>query len=76
MGIIEYKLAKSIGVPQTRIGAITQGKRCITADTRFRLSRYFGMSEQFWTGLQDNYDREVVRDRLGAELEAIQPIAC
>jgi len=33
------------------------------------------MSEQFWTGLQEDYDREMAKDRLGAALDAIQPIA-
>lgn len=75
MGITEYKLAQALGVPQTRVSAIVHGKRRISADTGLRLSRYFGMSEQFWTGLQDDYDRELAKDRLGAELDTIQPIA-
>lgn len=75
MKITDYQLAKAIAVPQTRISAITQGKRRITADTGLRLSRYFGMSEQFWTGLQDDYDREMAKDHLGAALDAIHPVA-
>ena len=75
MAITDYQLAKAIGVPQTRISAITLGKRRISADTGLRLSRYFGMSEQFWTGLQEDYDREMAKDQLGAVLDAIQPIA-
>jgi addiction module HigA family antidote len=75
MGITDYQLAKAIGVPQTRISAITHGARRISADTGLRLSRYFGMSEGFWTGLQDDYERELAKDHLGNALEAIQPIA-
>lgn len=75
MGISDYQLAKAIGVPQTRISAITHGTRRISANTGLRLSRYFGMSEGFWTGLQDDYDREVTKDRLGDALDAIHPIA-
>jgi addiction module HigA family antidote len=75
MGITDYKLAKAIRVPQTRIAAITDGRRRISADTGLRLSRYFAMSEGFWTGLQDHYDRELAKDELGADLEAIDPIA-
>lgn len=75
MEITDYQLAKAIGVPQTRISAITRGKRRISADTGLRLSRYFGMSEQFWTGLQEDYDREIAKDRLGDQLESIQPMA-
>jgi len=75
MEITEYQLAKSIAVPQTRISAITHGKRRITADTALRLSRFFGMSEGFWTGLQADYQRELAKDRIGDTLEAIRPIA-
>lgn len=75
MAITEYQLAKAIAVPQTRISAITHGKRRITADTGLRLSRFFGMSEGFWTGLQADYERELAKDRLGDALEGIRPIA-
>lgn len=75
MKITDYHLAKALGVPQTRISAITHGKRRISADSGLRLSRYFGMSEQFWTGLQDDYDREMAKDQLGDALDAIHPIA-
>jgi addiction module HigA family antidote len=75
MGITDYQLAKAIGVPQTRISAITNGKRRISADTGLRLSRYFSMSEGFWTGLQDDYERELAKDDLGDALQAIHPIA-
>ena len=58
MGITVYKLAKEIGIPQTRIAAILKGNRRITADTALRLSAYFGVSPKFWLGLQDDYDVE------------------
>ncbi len=74
MGITDYQLAKAIAVPQTRISAITNGKRRISADTGLRLSRYFGMSEGFWTGLQADYERELAKDQLGDALDAIQPM--
>lgn len=75
MEISEYQLAKAIAVPQTRISAITNGRRRITADTALRLSRFFGMSEGFWTGLQSDYERELAKDRLGDTLDAIHPLA-
>jgi len=75
MGISDYQLAKAIGVPQTRISAITRGKRRISADTGLRLSRYFSMSDGFWTGLQADYERELAKDQLGDALDAIHPIA-
>ena len=69
MGISQYRLAKDINVPTRRINEIVQGKRGISADTALRLSRYFGMSERFWTNLQARYDLEVEKDRLGRRLE-------
>jgi addiction module HigA family antidote len=73
MGITQYRLAKEIGVPQRRIGEIVAGKRAITADTGLRLSRFFGMSEGFWIGLQADYDRERAKDALAKTLAKIKP---
>ena len=56
MEITQYRLAKEIGVPQRRIGQIVAGKRAVTADTGLRLSRFFGMSDALWIGLQMDYD--------------------
>jgi addiction module HigA family antidote len=69
MGISQYRLAKSIGVPPRRINEIVQGKRSITADTALRLGKYFGMEAQFWLNLQSHYDLEVARDALAGTLE-------
>jgi addiction module HigA family antidote len=57
-GISAYKLAKEIGIPQTRISEILNGNRRITADTALRLSKYFVDSAKFWLGLQDDFDLE------------------
>lgn len=73
MGITQYRLAKEIGVAQRRIGEIVAGTRGVTVDTGLRLSRFFGMSEGFWTGLQLDYDAALVKDRLGAEISKIKP---
>jgi antitoxin HigA-1 len=73
MEISQYRLAKEIGVPQRRIGEIVAGKRSVTADTGLRLSRFFGTSEGFWTGLQDDHDRAIAKDVLGKTLADIRP---
>jgi addiction module HigA family antidote len=64
MGISQYRLAKDVRVPARRIHEIVHGKRAITADIALRLSRYFGMTEQFWMDLQRRYDLELEEDRL------------
>jgi len=58
MGISQYRLAKELCIPQTRISGIVNGTRRITADTALRLSLFFGNSEKFWLGLQDDFDIE------------------
>ena len=75
MGISQYRLSKAIGVPQRRVGEIVAGKRAITADTGLRLSRFFGVSDQFWTGLQLDHDAAIAREALGERLTQIQPWA-
>lgn len=73
MGITQYRLAKEIGVPQRRIGEIVAGKRSVTADTGLRLSRFFGMSDDFWIGLQMDYDAANAKDSLSKILAEIRP---
>ena len=56
----------------SRISAILAGDRAITADTGLRLSKFLGMSEGFWVGLQVDYDMSVARDELGKKLDKIE----
>ena len=69
LGLSQYRLAKGISVPPRRINEIVHGKRSISADTALRLSRFFGTSERFWLNLQNRYDLEVEKDRLGDALD-------
>jgi addiction module HigA family antidote len=69
MGLSQNKLALNIGVPARRINEIVLEKRKITADTALRLARFFGISSEFWLGLQSQYDLDVTADALGERLE-------
>lgn len=74
LGLSANRLAIHLRVPAARIGEIVHGRRAITADTALRLARYFGMSPQFWTNLQANYDLEVAQDAIGEKItEEIRP---
>jgi antitoxin HigA-1 len=73
MNISAYRLAKDIGVSQIRIGQILAGKRAITVDTGLRLSKYFGLNDSFWTGLQLAHDAAIARDQLADVLAKIKP---
>ncbi|MHB1896860.1 MAG: HigA family addiction module antitoxin [Metallibacterium sp.] len=73
MHITQCRLAKEISVPQRRIGEIVAGKRGISADTGLRLAQFFGTSEGFWTGLQDDHDRAMTKDAIAETLRRITP---
>ena len=65
MNLSQNKLAVDIRVPPRRINEIVHGKRRITADTALRLAKYFGMSPQFWLGLQMDYDLDMTEEEVG-----------
>ncbi len=69
MNLSQNRLAIEIGVDARRVNEIVLGARSITADTALRLARYFGVSAQFWLGLQAEYDLDVALDKLGNRLE-------
>jgi addiction module HigA family antidote len=73
MGISQYRLAKEIGVPESRISAICQGKRGIGADTAVRLARFFGTTAGFWLGLQADFDTEEAERGASEDLARINP---
>lgn len=75
LGVSQYRLSVAIGVPPRWINEIVHGKRRISADTALRLARYFGTSDRFWMNLQNRYDLEIERDRLGNDLRQIKPFA-
>ena len=74
MGLSRIRLARDLGVPPRRINEIVLKKRRITADTALRLARYFGMSPEFWLGLQMDYDLDVESDHLGDRL--VREVGC
>ena len=62
LGISQYRLAKTIGVPPRRINEIVHGRRSVTADTALRIGRALGMTPEFWLNLQRMYDLDVARN--------------
>ncbi|MBN1146424.1 MAG: HigA family addiction module antidote protein [Anaerolineales bacterium] len=69
MGLSQNRVALEIGVHPRRINEIVLGKRRVTADTALRLARYFGVSPQFWLGLQVDYDLDLAQAALQDRLE-------
>ena len=73
LDLAPYSLAKSLGVPRTRIERLAREETAITPDTALRLARYFGTTPEFWMNLQTAYDitrEETVRRD---QIEAITP---
>jgi len=75
MRVLQTKAANDTGVSARRINEIVSQKRSITADTPLRLALYFGTTEYFWIGLQDDYDleeaRKVADERIRASVKPL-----
>jgi len=75
-GLSAYRVAKDLGVPVSRIQAVVDEKRAITADTALRLSRYFNTTPEFWLNMQRDYDLERAEIAVGASISAtVHPLA-
>jgi addiction module HigA family antidote len=71
IGLSAKKLADVMEVPPNRLYQILAGKRSMTADTALRLSRYFGMSADFWMNLQSTYELDRARQQHGKAIRRI-----
>lgn len=69
LGITQYRLAKDIGVPARRINEIVLGKRSISPDTALRFALFFQNNEDYWMGLQADYELECVKQASAKEIE-------
>jgi antitoxin HigA-1 len=56
-------LALALIVPATRLHEIVKERRGITADTAYRLARYFDTTPEFWLNLQAMYDLKTLPTR-------------
>ncbi|HEX6015896.1 MAG TPA: HigA family addiction module antitoxin [Geminicoccaceae bacterium] len=70
-GVAAAELARQLEVPANRVSQILAGKRAVTADTALRLARWFGTSTQLRMNLQQTYELDLARQRLGAAIERI-----
>ena len=71
-----YQLAKALTMDASRLNEIVRGRRSITADTALRLARYLGTSDEFWIGLQLDYELRCAKQARLKEIErAVTPEA-
>jgi len=69
------EVAEGTGIAAPQLARLLAEAAPVDADLDLRLARYFGMSEGFFLGLQNDYDLEEVRRRRGADLDRIVPRA-
>ena len=62
LGITQRQLAEALRISVQRVNLLVNGKRSMTADTAYRLGRYFGTSAELWMGLQQDWDLRSARD--------------
>lgn len=74
LGLSAGAVAKALGVPRTRIERLAAEQVDLSPDTALRLARYFGMSAEFWMGIQSRYAIETTEDALGDTLAHIEPL--
>ena len=74
MGLTQRQLADSIHVPYQRINEIVNGRRGVTPSTALRLSKYFGVSPDFWLNLQLRWDLYFTQQAEAKELQLISPV--
>jgi antitoxin HigA-1 len=69
------ELAAALEVSTEQLQAVIEGSRRMDADLDLRLSRYYGMSEGFFLGLQDDYELLEAKRALKGDLDRIVPRA-
>ena len=74
MGFTQRELADAIHVPYQRINEIINGRRGMTPSTALRLSKFFGVTPDFWMNLQLRWDLYFAQKSESNELKSIKPI--
>ena len=75
MELTQRELADAIHVPYQRINEIINGRRGMTPSTALRLSKFFGVTPDFWMNLQLRWDLFFAQKSESDELKSIKPIA-
>jgi addiction module HigA family antidote len=68
-------LARTMGLPRTRIERIVAEEVGISADTALRLGKALGTTPQLWLNLQSDYDLQMAELQIGKALAKIEPVA-
>ncbi len=66
-----YRVSKDTNISNMTISEIVRGKRSITPRVGIRLSKYFGVSEGYFSRLQLQYDLDLIKEKEGQEVKKI-----
>lgn len=72
MDITQKELADAIHVPYQRINELVNKKRGVTPSTALRLSKFFGVSPEFWLNLQMRSELFKAQSSEKTDIETIQ----
>jgi addiction module HigA family antidote len=76
LGISVNRLATSLGVPASRVYAILNGNRGVTAELAILLARVFQTTPEFWINLQTHHDLNVAKHSIpGARMRRAARLA-
>ena len=73
LDITAYTVSKGTGISQTALGEIIRGKRNISPINALKLSKFFGVSENYFLNIQSKYDLDVAKERAKKPLSKIIP---
>lgn len=71
--ITVYSVSKGTGISQTALGEIIKGKRNISPINALKLSKFFGVSENFFMNIQARYDLDLAKEKAKRPLSKIIP---
>ena len=72
MNITQRELADAIHVPYQRINELVNKKRGVTPSTALRLSKFFGVSPDFWLSLQMRSELYKTQNTEQKDIESIK----
>ncbi len=72
MNITQKELADAIHVPYQRINELVNKKRGVTPSTALRLSKFFGVSPDFWLNLQMRSELYKAQNSERKDIESIK----
>jgi len=72
MNITQRELADAIHVPYQRINELVNKKRGVTPSTALRLSKFFGVSADFWLNLQMRFELFKAQNKKQKDIDSIK----